>query len=134
VYKIYAGYKSPSRIWDSTTVRVSTTTGVEDETKLALPNGFQLAQNYPNPFFAGSALNARSANVTNISYSLRQRLRLPSWFTIFPGVRSSGWSIVRKVPARTACSGMAVMRLVIALRRELIFIACKPALSPRRGS
>jgi flagellar hook assembly protein FlgD len=70
VYKIYAGYKNPGRNWDSTTVRVSPATGVEDETGMALPNGFQLAQNYPNPFFAGSALNARSADVTNISYSL----------------------------------------------------------------
>lgn len=70
VYKINAGYKNPKRSWDSTTVRVSQTTGVEDETGLAFPNGFQLAQNYPNPFFAGSALNARSTDVTNISYSL----------------------------------------------------------------
>ncbi len=70
VYKIYAGYKNPSRDWDSTSVRVSTTTVVDDETGMALPDGFQLAQNYPNPFFAGSALHAGNANVTQISYSL----------------------------------------------------------------
>jgi flagellar hook assembly protein FlgD len=70
VYKINAGYKNPSRDWDSTTVRVSTSAPVEEHAEVKLPNGFHLAQNYPNPFSAGAIPAAARFGATNISYSL----------------------------------------------------------------
>ena len=47
-YTVNAGYKNPSRRWDSTRVVLSVTgVGERDSEK---PGAFQLEQNYPNPF------------------------------------------------------------------------------------
>ncbi len=46
-YKVNAGYKNPSRRWDSVTVNILTT-GVGDHG--VTPGEFRLDQNYPNPF------------------------------------------------------------------------------------
>jgi len=47
-FTVNAGYKNPSRRWDSTVV-VFTVTDV-DEQEFGTPHDFHLEQNYPNPF------------------------------------------------------------------------------------
>jgi hypothetical protein len=49
-YTVKAGYKSPSRKWDSVLVTVAAPTGVSGHTEGATPLTFSLEQNYPNPF------------------------------------------------------------------------------------
>jgi len=46
-YTVNAGYKNPSRRWDSVSVNILTT-GVGDD--MDTPGEFRLDQNYPNPF------------------------------------------------------------------------------------
>jgi hypothetical protein len=47
-YTVNAGYKNPSRRWDSTQVEIILTGVGDDQT--GLPGYYQLGQNYPNPF------------------------------------------------------------------------------------
>ncbi len=47
-FTVNAGYKNPSRRWDSTVV-VLTVTDVDEE-ESGRPDDFRLEQNYPNPF------------------------------------------------------------------------------------
>ena len=58
-YKVNAGYKNPSRRWDSTTVTIALTS-VEKELPRQLITAYELSQNYPNPFNPS----------TKISYSI----------------------------------------------------------------
>lgn len=48
-YTIYAGYKSPKE-WDSTSVNISVTTGIDDPVPTDAPRAFELYPNHPNPF------------------------------------------------------------------------------------
>ncbi len=48
-YTIYAGYKSPKE-WDSTSVNISVTTGIDDPVPTDVPHAFELYPNHPNPF------------------------------------------------------------------------------------
>ncbi|MGA9116373.1 MAG: T9SS type A sorting domain-containing protein [Bacteroidota bacterium] len=48
-YRVNAGFRSPSRRWDSTGV-VLVLTGVEQSGGSTTPSDFRLDQNYPNPF------------------------------------------------------------------------------------
>ena len=62
-YKVNAGYKNPSRRWDSTTVVIATT-DIKDNLIENTPHVYKLHYNYPNPF--------------NPSTIIRYQLSLPS--------------------------------------------------------
>jgi hypothetical protein len=49
IYKVNAGYKSPSRRWDSTTVTIGLT-DINDDLIEHAPHTYKLFDNYPNPF------------------------------------------------------------------------------------
>lgn len=49
VYKVNAGYKNPSRRWDSTTIVISPT-GIIGDLIEGTPHTYKLYNNYPNPF------------------------------------------------------------------------------------
>ena len=49
-YLINAGYRRPSRLWDSTSVVVGSVTGIDDPAISDLPQSFELYPNHPNPF------------------------------------------------------------------------------------
>ena len=60
-YTVNAGFKSPSRLW-GTTSAVINTTGIDEELIGLAPSKFELYSNYPNPFNP----------TTNIRYAISQ--------------------------------------------------------------
>jgi hypothetical protein len=48
-YRVNAGYKNPSRKWDSTTVTINVT-GIANDLIESTPHTYKLYNNYPNPF------------------------------------------------------------------------------------
>jgi len=55
-YLINAGYKNPSRNWDSVTVDISLTSINPSYEPDGLTENFELSQNYPNPFNPSTAI------------------------------------------------------------------------------
>ncbi len=71
-YTVNAGYKDPSRLWDSVRVTLSTT-GVVDPENPASPTSYRLEQNYPNPFNPTTSIGyflPRETEVTLEVYNL----------------------------------------------------------------
>ena len=64
-YKVNAGYKSPSKRWDSTTVTIALT-DIGENLIESTPHTFKLNNNYPNPFNPS----------TKISYSIPKQSRV----------------------------------------------------------
>ena len=64
-YKVNAGYKSPSRRWDSTTVTIALT-DIGENLIESTPHTFKLNNNYPNPFNPS----------TKISYSIPKQSKV----------------------------------------------------------
>jgi len=64
IYTVNAGYKNPSRKWDSTQVEIILTDAGDGA--FGLPGRFRLEQNYPNPFNP----------ITTIEYSIPARSRV----------------------------------------------------------
>jgi hypothetical protein len=64
-YLIYAGYKKPSRDWDSVSVTL-TVSDIEEMRDFGVPTKMELLGNHPNPF----------NNITLIKFSLPQQSRI----------------------------------------------------------
>lgn len=65
IYKVNAGYKSPNRRWDSTTVAI-VLADIGNNLIESTPQTFELNNNYPNPFNPS----------TKISYSIPKQSRV----------------------------------------------------------
>jgi len=62
-YRVNAGFKSPQRTWDSTTVVITSPTSVSAD----VPFGFALEQNYPNPFNPSTTIPFSRAKATDVT-------------------------------------------------------------------
>jgi hypothetical protein len=94
-YKVNAGYKSPSKRWDSLTVTLGSTADVS----LEAPLQFALEQNYPNPFNPSTAIRysmSSAGHVTLKVYTLLgDEVATLVDQTVQPGSHEARWNAGR---------------------------------------
>jgi hypothetical protein len=118
LYRVNAGYNSPSRNWDSVMVRVISTTNVVE----GVPLEFSLGNNYPNPFNPTTVIPfsvPQSSQVTLTLFDVLGR----EIETLVNGKLDAGHHSIT-LNASTLTTGVYIVRLQAGSREAVHKIVC----------